>query len=83
MLWGERNHSQRIRKQEVGYPLSDSNELVSFTLSSLEEMLCTCFVCVCVCVCVTKREREREREREKERERERERERECERGRER
>ena len=32
MLWGDRNNSSRIRKQEVGFSLSDSNEPVSFTL---------------------------------------------------
>jgi hypothetical protein len=37
--FGERNNSPRIRKQEVGSPLSDSNELVAFTLFSLEESL--------------------------------------------
>ncbi len=34
MLSGEKNNSSRIRKQEVGFPLSDSNEPVSFTLFS-------------------------------------------------
>jgi len=37
MLSGEKNNSPRIRKQEVGFSLSDSNEPVSFTLFSLEK----------------------------------------------
>ena len=31
MLSGDRNNSPRIRKQEVGFSFSDSNEPVSFT----------------------------------------------------
>ena len=38
MLSGERNNSTRIRKQEVGFPLSDSNEPV--TLSSKKKNAC-------------------------------------------
>ena len=47
----ERKNSSRIRKQEVAFPLSEANELGSFTFFSLVETL---------------REREREREKERE-----------------